>query len=79
MKEVDITKHELVPKHTLLNDREKEELLKRYGIVLRQLPRMLVTDPMAKLLNCKVGDVVKIKRQSETAGETEYYRVVVKG
>ena len=79
MKEVDITKHELVPKHTLLNDREKEELLKRYGIVLRQLTRMLVTDPMAKLLNCKVGDVVKIKRQSETAGETEYYRVVVKG
>ena len=79
MKEVDITKHELVPKHTLLNDREKEELLKRYGIVLRQLPRMLVTDPLAKLLNCKVGDVVKIIRQSETAGETEYYRVVVKG
>lgn len=79
MKEVDITKHELVPKHTLLNDKEKDELLKKYGIVLRQLPRMLASDPLVKLLNCKVGDVIKIMRKSETAGDTEYYRVVVKG
>ena len=79
LKEIDITKHELVPKHTLLNDNEKEELLKKYGITLRQLPRMLASDPTAKLLNCKVGDVVKIIRKSETAGEAEYHRVVVKG
>ena len=79
MKELEITKHELVPKHTLLNDNEKEALLKSYGIVLRQLPRMLASDAMAKLLNEKVGDVIKIIRKSETAGETEYYRVVVKG
>ena len=79
LKEVNITKHELVPKHTLLNDKEKEGLLKRYGIILRQLPRILESDPVVKLLNCKVGDVVKIIRKSETAGEAEYYRVVVKG
>ena len=79
LKELDITKHELVPKHTLLSDKEKEELLKKYGIMLRQLPRMLQSDPLAKLLNCKIGDVVKIIRMSETAGEAEYYRVVVKG
>ena len=79
MKELDITKHELVPKHILLTDKEKEELLKRYGITLRQLPRMSTSDPIAKLLNCKIGDVVKIIRKSETAGETDYYRVVVKG
>ena len=79
MKEIDITKHELVPKHILLGDKEKEELLKRYGIILRQLPRMLASDPLVELLNCKVGDVVKIIRKSETAGDTEYYRVVVKG
>jgi len=79
MKELDITKHELVPKHILLNAKEKEELLKRYGITLRQLPRMLASDPMVKLLNCTVGDVVKILRKSETAGEMEYHRVVVKG
>lgn len=40
---------------------------------------MMTSDPAIKLLNCKVGDVIKIIRRSETAGETEYYRVVVKG
>ena len=68
-----------MPKHILLNDAEKNALLKKYGIVLRQLPRMIASDPMVKLLNAKVGDVVKIIRKSETAGETDYYRVVVKG
>ena len=79
MKEIDINKHELVPKHILLGAQEKEALLKKYGITLRQLPRMLALDPLVKLLNCNVGDVVKIIRKSETAGDTEYYRVVVKG
>ncbi len=79
MKELEVTKHELVPKHTLLDDKVKEDLLKRYGITLRQLPRMLASDAIAKLLNAKVGDVIKIMRKSETAGEAEYYRVVVKG
>lgn len=78
MKEIDITKHNLVPKHELLNDTEKEEILKKYGINIKQLPRILITDSAIKLLNTKVGDVIKITRKSETAGETVYYRVVVK-
>ena len=79
MKKIDIEEHELVPKHVILNEQEKEELLKRYGIILRQLPRISVSDPMIKLLNGKTGDVVKITRKSPTAGETIYYRVVIKG
>jgi DNA-directed RNA polymerase subunit H len=78
LKVVDITKHELVPKHELLTEQEKEQLLKQYGITLKQLPRILQSDPMAKVLNAKVGDVIKITRKSETAGESVYYRVVVK-
>jgi DNA-directed RNA polymerase subunit H (RpoH/RPB5) len=79
LKKIDIEKHELVPKHIILNEHEKEELLKRYGISLRQLPRILVSDPVIKLLNGKPGDVVKIIRKSHTAKETVYYRVVIKG
>ncbi len=78
MKEFDITKHDLVPKHEILNDQQREELLKKYGINLRQLPRVLVTDPVVKIVQAKVGDVIRIVRKSETAGETEYYRVVTK-
>lgn len=77
-KEFDITKHSLVPKHELLDDKQKEEVLKKYGITLRQFPRMLETDPMAVMLAAKPGDVLKIARKSETAGETTYYRVVIK-
>lgn len=79
MKELDIAKHELVPKHELLGEKEKEEVLKEYGITLRQLPRILVTDAMVKNLNAKIGDVIKIMRKSQTAGESIYYRVVIKG
>jgi DNA-directed RNA polymerase subunit H (RpoH/RPB5) len=76
---MEIEKHKLVPKHILLSEKEKEELLKKYGITLRELPRILSSDPMAKALNAKVGDVIKIIRESPTAGVSEYYRVVVKG
>ena len=79
MKEIDITKHNLVPKHKLLNDKEKDELLKHYSISLKQLPRILLSDPMVKILNAKIGDVIKIMRKSQTAGEAVYYRVVIKG
>lgn len=79
MKEFDITKHDMVPKHDLLSEKERDEVLKKFGITLRQLPRIVDSDPMVKILNAKIGDVVKITRKSETAGEAEYYRVVIKG
>lgn len=79
MKKMEIEKHELVPKHILLSQKEKEELLKNYGITLKDLPRILSSDPMVKAINAKVGDVIKIIRKSPTAEVSEYYRVVVKG
>jgi len=78
LKKLEVNKHQLVPKHTLLAEREKEELLLKLGITIRQLPRISVEDAAIKEMNPKIGDVVKIIRQSVTAGESEYYRVVVK-
>ena len=79
MKELDILKHELVPKHRILNEKEREELFKKYGINIKQLPRISGSDPVIKLINGQLGDVIEIVRKSPTAGETKYYRVVVKG
>ena len=79
MKDIDITKNELVPKHVILNDNEKQELMNQYKITLRQLPRILLNDPVIMNLGGKIGDVVKIVRKSPNAGESLYYRVVVKG
>lgn len=77
--EFDVTKHELVPKHEILSEEEKTKLLKKYGITIKELPRILASDPAIKSLNPKIGDVVKITRKSKTAGESVYYRVVVRG
>ena len=77
MKEIDISKNELVPKHIILNDNEKQELMDQYKITLRQLPRILLSDPVIMHMGGKIGDVIKILRKSPS-GETIYYRVVVK-
>jgi len=74
-----ILEHEWVPKHRIMKPQEVEELLKKYGIKKWQLPKMLVTDPVAMLLGAKPGDVIEITRKSPTAGEAKYYRVVVRG
>lgn len=78
-KEIDITKHTLVSKHIILNEKEKEELLKTYGISTKHLPRISDSDPVVKAINAKIGDVLKIIRKSATAGVANYYRIVVKG
>lgn len=73
---VDITEHVLVPKHEVLSPEEAEELLRRYGVSRDKLPYIHPSDPMVKRLKAKSGDIIKITRRSETAGEAVYYRVV---
>jgi DNA-directed RNA polymerase subunit H len=74
---VDILDHVLVPRHRILSAEEKEAVLKKYNIKPSQLPKMLVSDPVAVAIGAKPGDVIEIIRKSPVAGETLAYRVVV--
>lgn len=72
---VNITHHELVPKHIVLSPAEKAELLKRYRLKDSQLPRIQMADPVARYLGLRRGQVVKIIRRSETSGRYASYRI----
>lgn len=75
----DIATHKLVPQHTKLTDAEKEKLLQEGGLMPKQLPKIVKTDPAILSLKPNVGDVIKIERKSATAGVANYYRVVIDG
>jgi len=74
---LDVLKNSLVPKHDVLPEDEVNSLLEELNITKGQLPKILVTDPVVKKIKAKAGDVVKITRDSKTAGTALVYRVVV--
>ena len=70
-----ITKHQLVPSHTLVTDDELNLLRKTYNLTnLSQLPKMSKDDPISKYYNFKVGQVCKIERPSKTSSKYIFYR-----
>jgi len=74
--------HILVPEHQLMTDEQVEELLKRYGIKLEQLPKIRRDDAAIRALELRKGEilkgsVIKVIKFSETAGISVSYRLVI--
>jgi len=74
-----IFNHTLVPKHEIVPPEEREKLLREYRVQPYQLPRLKASDPAVKAIGAKPGDIVKIIRDSPTAGRYVSYRHVVEG
>ena len=72
-----IFNHNLVPKHEILSDTEKEQLLELYRIKPFQFPEIKATDPTAKVIGAKPGDILRVIRTSPTAGKYISYRHVI--
>jgi len=68
--------HVLVPKHEKASEKEKNEILEKYNISLKQLPRISKKDPSIAHLDVEPGDLIRITRKSATSGSSTFYRVV---
>ncbi|MCQ4334691.1 DNA-directed RNA polymerase subunit H [Natronomonas sp. F2-12] len=73
---VDVSQHNLVPEHTVLDREEVENVLSEYDIRRTDLPKIQRRDA-ALPDDAEVGDVVKIVRDSRTTDEAIVYRLVV--
>jgi DNA-directed RNA polymerase subunit H (RpoH/RPB5) len=73
-----ILNHTLVPKCTVLNETEINEIKTKYNInQLSQLPEISRFDPQALAMCLRPGQVCKFERDSATALKYNYYRICV--
>ncbi len=76
IEEAKVTDHKLVPKHEILSEEEKRQILSQFNASEDQFPFLFFNDPVAREIGAKPGDMVKITRVSDTSGEATYYRYV---
>ena len=71
-----ILENNLVPKHRVMSDAEKQEVIKKFYITkLIQFPEISRFDPVAQAIGARPEDLVEITRSSPTAVTTKYYRL----
>lgn len=74
-----ILEHEYMPKAEIVPKEEVKEILKQLNAKVFQLPWIRASDPLARAIGAKPGNVIRIIRKSDTAGEFVTYRFVVPG
>ena len=70
-----VLEHNLVPKLSILDENETEEMKKTYHLELNQLPEISRFDPQSLAVCLRPGQVCKLIRSSRTALQTTYYRI----
>jgi DNA-directed RNA polymerase subunit H len=73
---VDVSQHNLVPEHTIIEEGALEDVLAEYDIERTDLPKIKRTDP-ALPDDAEVGDVVEVVRDSRTTDQAVVYRLVI--
>ena len=73
-----ILKHELVPKHRVLNEKETLEFNKKYNITdIRQIPDISRFSPVSLIIGIRPGEICEITRYTPTTINTLFYRVCI--
>jgi len=73
---MNILEHHYVPKHEILTDSETKKFQKSLEYDVEELPKIKAKDPVVKAIDAKPGDILRITRDSQTAGTFLTYRLV---
>ena len=73
---IDIQNHMLVPKHEIMTEEEISEEFSAVDYDFKELPKIKSNDPVVKAINAEPGNVLRITRESQTAGVFVTYRIV---
>lgn len=76
---INIIDHVSQPKFILLSEDETKEVLEAYHAKRRDIPKILLADPIVCYYNAKPGQLFRIIRPSDTTGDAVTYRLVIKG
>ncbi len=82
--DIDIMPHVLVPRFTLLDEKAVKQVLGEFKITRDQLPKIRMGDAMVRQIDREggavtEGSVIKVIRESPTAGVAIAYRLVIRG
>ncbi|WP_405304998.1 DNA-directed RNA polymerase subunit H [Methanobrevibacter sp.] len=73
---IDIQEHMLVPTHEIMSEDEIADEFSDVEYDFKNLPKIKSEDPVVKAIGAKPGDVLRITRESQTAGVFVTYRIV---
>lgn len=66
----------LVPKHEIMSEDEISEEFSDVDYDYKNLPKIKSNDPVVKAIGAEPGNVLRITRDSQTAGVFVTYRIV---
>ncbi|MBE6489588.1 MAG: DNA-directed RNA polymerase subunit H [Methanobrevibacter sp.] len=73
---IDIQEHMLVPKHEIMTEEEISEEFSDVDYNFKDLPKIRADDPVVEEIGAEPGNVLRITRESQTAGVFVTYRIV---
>jgi len=73
---IDIQDHMLVPKHEIMTEEEISEEFSDVDYDFKDLPKIRANDPVVEAIGAEPGNVLRITRESQTAGVFVTYRIV---
>jgi DNA-directed RNA polymerase subunit H (RpoH/RPB5) len=72
-----VSKHQFVPKHTILTKQESQDLITKYNCSLLNIPTIKRDDVQAKYIGLRPKQICKIAFENVSSGVTEKYRYCV--